>query len=62
MKTTKSVVTRFKVTGTGKILRRKIGQRHLKQAKRRTNIHRGKRPQLVTGPTGKIVRQLMGIK
>lgn len=34
-KTKKSVAKRFKVTGTGKILRRKQGARHLLQCKNR---------------------------
>ena len=34
-KTRKSVAKRFKVTGTGKLLRRKPGKRHLLQSKNR---------------------------
>ena len=34
-KTRKAVAKRFKVTGTGKILRRKQGKRHLLQCKSR---------------------------
>lgn len=34
-KTRKSVAKRFKVTGTGKILRRKQGKRHILQKKNR---------------------------
>jgi large subunit ribosomal protein L35 len=34
-KTRKAVAKRFKVTGTGKILRRKQGKRHLAQCKNR---------------------------
>ncbi|HEY8992122.1 MAG TPA: 50S ribosomal protein L35 [Luteolibacter sp.] len=34
-KTRKAVAKRFKVTGTGKILRRKQGKRHLLQCKNR---------------------------
>jgi large subunit ribosomal protein L35 len=34
-KTRKAVAKRFKVTGTGKILRRKQGKRHLLQGKSR---------------------------
>ena len=40
-KTKKSVAKRFKITGTGKILRRKQGKRHLlvsKNAKRKRNL------------------------
>lgn len=33
IKTKKSVAKRFKVTGTGKVLRSKAGRRHLLQAK-----------------------------
>ena len=42
-KTKKSVAKRFKVTGTGKILRRHAGKRHLlagKPAKRRRRLRR----------------------
>lgn len=34
-KTRKAVAKRFKVTGTGKVLRRKQGRRHLLQSKNR---------------------------
>jgi large subunit ribosomal protein L35 len=34
-KTRKAVAKRFKVTGTGKVLRRKQGKRHLLQCKNR---------------------------
>lgn len=34
-KTRKAVVKRFKVTGTGKVLRRKQGKRHILQKKNR---------------------------
>ena len=34
-KTRKAVAKRFKVTGTGKILRRKQGRRHIMRAKNR---------------------------
>jgi len=40
-KTRKAVSKRFKITGTGKILRRKQGKRHLlikKNAKRKRNL------------------------
>ena len=42
-KTKKSVAKRFKITGTGKILRRKQGRRHLlikKNAKRKRRLAR----------------------
>jgi large subunit ribosomal protein L35 len=34
-KTRKSVTKRFKITGTGKVLRRKQGRRHLAECKNR---------------------------
>ncbi|MDK3156442.1 50S ribosomal protein L35 [Kamptonema cortianum] len=40
-KTKKSVAKRFKITGTGKVLRRKSGKRHLlagKSAKRKSRL------------------------
>ena len=40
-KTRKSISKRFKITGTGKVLRRKQGKRHLlikKNAKRKRNL------------------------
>ena len=42
-KTRKAVAKRFKVTGTGKVLRRKQGKRHLLQSKnRKRKRHLGK--------------------
>lgn len=41
IKTKKSVAKRFKITGTGKVLRSRAGKRHLlasKNAKRRRNL------------------------
>ena len=41
IKTKKSVAKRFKITGTGKVLRSQAGRRHLcqgKSAKRRRNL------------------------
>ena len=39
-KTRKSVSKRFKITGTGKILRRRQGKRHLLQNKNRKRVPR----------------------
>ena len=60
-KISKSVRDRFKVSSNGKIIRRKIGQRHLKSNKRRTTIRRGKEPILVTGSLEKKLKKLLGI-
>ncbi|MCL4390534.1 MAG: 50S ribosomal protein L35 [Patescibacteria group bacterium] len=61
LKISKSVQDRFKVTGSGKIMRRKIGQRHKHAAKRRTNLRRGKEPMVVTGKLEKKLKRLLGI-
>lgn len=39
-KTRKSVSKRFKITGTGKVLRRRQGKRHLLQSKNRKRKNR----------------------
>ena len=44
MKTNKSVAKRFKITGTGKVTRRKAGARHLmtcKSSKVKRNLRQG---------------------
>lgn len=59
VKISKTVRDRFKVTGRGKILRRKIGQRHLKSVKSGRNIRRGKRLLRLTGAMERKVRKLL---
>lgn len=61
MKISKTVRDRFKVTGSGKILRRKIGFRHNITKKTRGNKRRGKLPVQVIGPTEGKVRKMLGI-
>lgn len=61
LKISKTVRDRFKVTKNGKILRRKIGMRHLRGSKRRTIIRRGKEPILVTGRLEKKLKKLLGV-
>ncbi|KKU91912.1 MAG: 50S ribosomal protein L35 [Microgenomates group bacterium GW2011_GWA1_48_10] len=60
-KISKTVKDRFKVTGTGKIIRRKIGYRHLLKSKRKTAIRRAKKPIQVTGALEKKIKKLLGI-
>ena len=43
IKTKKSVAKRFKITGTGKILRSRAGRRHLLSGKNSTRRRLGKR-------------------
>lgn len=61
MKTSKSVVDRFKVTKNGKIIRRKSGQRHLQSHKSKRNIRRGKEPIIVEGAWAKKLAKLLGV-
>ena len=61
MKTRKAVAARFKVTGTGKLLRRKQGKRHLltrKSKKRKRNL--GK-PALVADSHAPKYKRIMGV-
>ena len=60
MKTKKAVKAKFKLTGTGKLLRRRPGKRHIltkKTSKRKRNL--GK-PRLVADSHLKKYKQLMG--
>ena len=47
LKTVKGVKERFKVTGTGKMLARRAGRRHLLGSRRRKTKRQLRRPQLV---------------
>jgi large subunit ribosomal protein L35 len=55
-KTRKAVAKRFKVTGTGKILRRKQGKRHILQKKSRKRKRFLGKPALVSKADLKNVR------
>ncbi len=61
MKISKTVADRIKVSANGKLMRRKVGHRHLKIHKSRTNIRRGKEPIQVTGLLEKKIKKLLGI-
>lgn len=61
MKLSKTVRDRFKVSANGKVMRRKIGQRHLKATKSRSNIRRGKRGVQVVGVLEKKLKKLLMI-
>ncbi|MCL4397505.1 50S ribosomal protein L35 [Patescibacteria group bacterium] len=61
MKMSKTVRDRFKVSANGKIMRRKIGQRHLKATKSRANIRRGKVPIQVVGVLEKKLKKLLAV-
>ncbi len=61
MKTKKALVGRFKVTGTGKLLRSRPGRRHIltkKSAKRKRNL---RQPGLVSETQLKMYKGLLGV-
>ncbi|TXI35958.1 MAG: 50S ribosomal protein L35 [Nitrosomonas sp.] len=61
MKTRKAVAARFKVTATGKLLRRRPGKRHIltkKTAKRKRQLRTSA---LVADGQLKLYKQLMGV-
>ncbi len=56
-KTRKGVAKRFKVTGTGKILRRKQGKRHLLRTKNRKRKRNLRKVALISDADYKAVRE-----
>lgn len=56
----KSVAKRFKVTGTGKILRRGSHIRHLRRKKKKKQIRAQKLPQEVTGAWKRKIKKALG--
>jgi len=60
-KTRKSVTRRFKVTKSGKIIRRQAFRRHLKASKSAKRLGNLKRTKKVTGFYAKKLRKAMGI-
>lgn len=56
-KTRKAVSKRFKITGTGKVLRRKQGKRHLLQNKNRKRKRNLGKPTLVSDADIKNVKE-----
>lgn len=61
MKISKTVKDRFKVTGRGKVMRRKIGQRHLMAHKSSANKRRNSHPVQVVGKLEKKLKKMLGI-
>ncbi|MCH1409091.1 MAG: 50S ribosomal protein L35 [Verrucomicrobiales bacterium] len=58
-KTRKGVAKRFKVTGTGRVLRRKQGKRHLNRRKNAKRMRRLGQPTLVSKADEKNVKAEM---
>lgn len=59
MKTRKSITKRFRITKTGKVLRRAIGQDHLRAKKTGHFLRRTRKWVTVTGPLAKKVKKLV---
>ena len=60
-KTRKSASARFKVTGTGKLMRRHQNSRHLRRKKSKKTIRKYRLLTEVTGKYSKKVKQMLGI-
>lgn len=61
VKTRKIVAKRFKITSTGKVLRRMPQMRHLRRRKSAKQIRRYRHYQEVTGIFAKKIRRMLGI-
>lgn len=61
IKTRKIVAKRFKVTGTGKILRRAQNMRHLRRRKNKRQIRAYKVPKEVLGKQAVKIRRMLGL-
>lgn len=56
-----SVANRFRITPTGKVVRRASFGRHLKRKKTKKQARRLKRAKLLTGSLAKKVKKLLGV-
>lgn len=59
-KTRKGVTRRFKITKTGKVLRRSQNMRHLRRKKSKKAIRKYRKPVEVTGKIAKKIKQMVG--
>jgi large subunit ribosomal protein L35 len=60
LKTRKSVAKRFKITKTGKVIRRGAQNRHLKANRSKRNTRRSRVPKVVTGRMAKKIKKMLG--
>ena len=60
-KTRKSAAARFKITGTGKVMRRRQNSRHLRRKKSKKTIRKYRLLTEVTGTYSKKVKRMLGI-
>jgi large subunit ribosomal protein L35 len=61
-KTRKSITKRFKVTGTGKLVRRRAFRRHLNVSKSSKRLRSLRRPKTVKGFYAKKLTKAMGLR
>lgn len=59
MKTRKSILKRFKITKTGKVLRRLTGQDHYRAKKSGKRIRKGRKWVKVSKPEAKKIKKLL---
>jgi len=60
LKPRKSVSKRFKITKTGKVMRRGAQNRHLKANRSKRNIRRSKVPKVMTGRMAIKIKKMLG--
>jgi large subunit ribosomal protein L35 len=60
-KTRKGVAKRFKITGTGKVLRRTQNMRHLRRKKSKKAIRAYRKPIQVTGKWAIRIKKMLGL-
>jgi large subunit ribosomal protein L35 len=62
LKTRKIVAKRFKITSTGKVIRRAQNMRHLRSNKSKKQIRAYKVPKEVTGKQATKIKRMLGLK
>lgn len=60
-KTRKGVASRFKITGTGKVMRRNQNMRHLRRKKSQKLIRSYNIPVEVTGKWARKIKRMLGL-
>jgi large subunit ribosomal protein L35 len=60
-KTRKSASRRFKITATGKVMRRVAFGRHLRRKKSASQLRNYRKKQVVSGKTARKVKRLMAL-
>ncbi len=61
-KTRKGTAKRFKVTGTGKVLRRAQNMRHLRRKKNKRAIRASRKPIEVVGKWARRIKHMLGLR